>query len=44
MVFKPSQKRPYGNIQIIEVSIDNQHIVRVKKTRLFFVILDGNLN
>ena len=21
MVFKPSQKRPYGNIQIIEVSV-----------------------
>lgn len=35
MVFKPSQKRPYGNIQIIEASIDNQHIVRVKKTRFF---------
>ena len=35
MVFKPSQKRPYANIQIIEVSIDNQHIVRVKKTRFF---------
>ena len=28
-------KSPYGNIQITEVSIDNQHIVRLKKTRFF---------
>ena len=41
MVFKPRQKRSICNIQI---SIDNQIIVKVKETNLLGVILDENLN
>ena len=41
MVFRPSQKRMDCDIQI---SIDNQHIVRVKKTVFLGVLLDENLN
>ena len=42
MVFRPSQKRIGCDIQI---SIDNQHIVRVKETVFLGVlILDENLN
>ena len=41
MVFKPRQKRSICNIQI---SIDNQNIVKVKETNFVGVILDENLN
>ena len=41
MVFKPRQKRSICNIQI---SIDNQNIVKVKETNFLGVILDENLN
>ena len=41
MVFKPRQKRSNRNIQI---SIDNQIIVKVKETNFLAVILDENLN
>ena len=37
MVFKPRQKRSICNIQI---SIDNQNIVKVKETNFLGVILD----
>ena len=40
MVFKPRQKRSICNIQI---SIDNQNIVKVKETNFLGVILDENL-
>ena len=36
-VFKPSQKRTDCDIQL---SIENQHVVRVKKTYILGVILD----
>ena len=41
MVFKPRQKSSICNIQI---SIDNQNIVKVKETNFLGVILDENLN
>ena len=41
MVFKPRRKRSICNIQI---SIDNQNIVKVKETNFLGVILDENLN
>ena len=41
MVFKLRQKRTICNIQI---SIDNQNIVKVKETNFLGVILDENLN
>ena len=41
IVFKPRQKRSICNIQI---SIDNQNIVKVKETNFLGVILDKNLN
>ena len=41
MVFKPRQKRSICNIQI---SIDNQNIVKVKKTNFLGVILEETLN
>ena len=41
MVFRQSQKRMDCDIQI---SIDNQHIVRVKETVFLGVLLDKNLN
>ena len=41
MVVKPRQKRSICNIQI---SIDNQNIVKVKETNFLGVILDENLN
>ena len=41
MVFKPRQKRSICNIQI---SIDNQNIVKVKDTNFLGVILDESLN
>ena len=43
MVFKPRQKRSTCNIQI---SVDNQNIVKVKETKFNFlgVILDENFN
>ena len=41
MVFKPRQKRSICNIQI---NIDNQNIVKVKKTDCLGVILDENVN
>lgn len=37
MVFKASQKRTDCDIQL---SIDNQHVVRVKKTNILGVILE----
>ena len=40
MVFKPRQKRSICNIQ---VSIDNQNIVKVKEINFLGVILDENL-
>ena len=40
MVFKPRQKRSICNIQI---SIDNQNIVKVKEINFLGVILDENL-
>ena len=41
MVFKPRQKRSICNIQI---SLDNQNIVKVKEANFLGVILDENLN
>ena len=41
MVFKPRQKSSICNIQI---SIDNQNIVKVKETNFLGLILDKNLN
>ena len=41
MVFKPRQKRSICNIQI---SVDNQNIVKVKEANFLGVILDENLN
>ena len=41
MVFKLRQKRAICNIQI---SLDNQNIVKVKETNFLGVILDENLN
>ena len=41
LVFKPRRKRTICNIQI---SIDNQNIVKVKETNFLGVILDKNLN
>ena len=41
MVFKPRKKRSICNIQI---SIDNQNIVKVKETNFLGVILDENFN
>ena len=41
MVFKPRQKRSICNIQI---SIDNQNIVKVKETNFLGVILNENVN
>ena len=41
MVFKPCQKRSFCNIQI---SIDNDNIVKVKATNFLGVLLDENLN
>ena len=41
MVFKPRQKRSICNIQI---SIDNQNIVKLKETNFLGVTLDENLN
>ena len=41
MVFKPRKKRTICNIQI---SIDNQNIVKVKKTNFLGVILEETLN
>ena len=41
LVFKPRQKRTICNIQI---STDNQNIVKVKETNFLGVILDENLN
>ena len=41
MVFKPRQKRSICNIQI---SIDNQNIVKVKETNFLGIILDENLH
>lgn len=41
MVFKPRQKLSICNIQI---SIDNQNIVKVKETNFLGVILDENFN
>ena len=40
MVFKPRQKRSICNIQI---SLDNQNIVKVKEINFLGVILDENL-
>ena len=41
MVFKPRQKRSICNIQI---SIDNQNIVKVKETNFLGISLDENVN
>ena len=41
MVFKSRQKRSICSLQI---SIDNQNIVKVKETNFLGVILDENLN
>ena len=41
LVFKPRQKRTICNIQI---STDNQNIIKVKETNFLGVILDENLN
>ena len=41
MVFRPSQKHMVCYIQI---SVDIQHIVRVKETVVLGVLLDENLN
>ena len=41
MVFKPRQKRSICSIQI---SIDNQNIVKVKETNFLGVVLDENLH
>ena len=41
MVFKPRQKRSICNIQI---SIDNQNIMKVKETNFLGVILHEKLN
>ena len=41
MVFKPRQKSSICNI---EISIDNQNIVKVKETNFLGLILDKNLN
>ena len=41
LVFKPRQKRTICNIQI---STDNQNIVKVKETNFLGVILDENQN
>ena len=41
MVFRPSQKRMDCDIQI---SIDNQHIVRVKETVVFLGVLLDQIN
>ena len=41
MVFKPRQKHSICNIQI---SIDNQNIVKLKETNFLGIILDENLN
>ena len=40
MVFKPRQKRTICNVQI---SVDDQNIVKVKETNSLGVILDENL-
>ena len=42
MVFKPRQKRSICNFQIS--ILDNQNIVKVKKTNFLGVILDENQN